>query len=258
MSLILISDSTEESYYEKEEVVCAIDLLRDKSNIHKVLPIYLNGRKDYSDVPYGLKRINGIYIENSENFESMIKDIDSIFRESKDILKSRGLSIRRRIKNKGTFPDIRSVVKTTTNKDLVHCYELEIYLQGIALESFNNWYSPVIIFFDIDKFTNINNLFGKECADEILKQIDNILYEICNHHYYDRIGGDEFVICIKDISEQNAIDIANSIKETIHSYKWSSIAPGLYVSASFGVSQLKFNREKSRNDLELLDLITNG
>ncbi len=63
-----------------------------------------------------------------------------------------------------------------------------------------------VIFIDIDRFKNINDTFGHETGDEILKKLAKILSNVVkNHGEVCRIGGDEFIILARNKGDLNEI-----------------------------------------------------
>ena len=63
----------------------------------------------------------------------------------------------------------------------------------------------ILIFIDLDNFKQVNDTFGHEAGDEVLKKVSEIFREIFRQ--YDiivRYGGDEFIILIEDIKYDEA------------------------------------------------------
>ena len=52
------------------------------------------------------------------------------------------------------------------------------------------------MFLDIDNFKRVNDTYGHQVGDELLKAVTKDLQEIVPDAYIARIGGDEFVILI--------------------------------------------------------------
>jgi hypothetical protein len=56
ITIILVSSTTEEAYYEREEIANAVALSRKSSNSHRVVPIFIGNHSKKSDsIPYGLR-----------------------------------------------------------------------------------------------------------------------------------------------------------------------------------------------------------
>ena len=70
-----------------------------------------------------------------------------------------------------------------------------------------------VMYMDMDKFKNINDTFGHDVGDELLKQFAQRVKEcIRESDIFARQGGDEFTILLSEIqNEQEAILIANRI-----------------------------------------------
>lgn len=94
-----------------------------------------------------------------------------------------------------------------------------------------------VILFDIDNFKNINDKYGHQIGDEVLKEISKILQnnvreaDICV-----RWGGEEFLVLLPQTSLDGAKTAADKIRNAIISETISS--EKLDITASFGVSMM--------------------
>lgn len=73
-----------------------------------------------------------------------------------------------------------------------------------------------LIFFDIDHFKTINDLFGHKAGDLVLQRISKLVQE--NIRTTDRLfrwGGEEFIIILYGSSLKNARDVAGKIRDII-------------------------------------------
>jgi diguanylate cyclase (GGDEF)-like protein len=94
----------------------------------------------------------------------------------------------------------------------------------------------VLLFIDLDGFKLVNDTYGHKVGDALLQTISLRLQSIIRHgDLISRIGGDEFTVILKDISDTDRVkkitqEIIDSIKKTININKLE-----VYVGSSIGV-----------------------
>ncbi len=96
------------------------------------------------------------------------------------------------------------------------------------------------VFIDLDKFKPINDTFGHQVGDQVLKTISNIIQTIIRKQDpCIRYGGDEMLIIYPKVTEERAKISVERIRQQIAGTPWGRLAKGLNVSASFGVSEFR-------------------
>jgi diguanylate cyclase (GGDEF)-like protein len=100
-------------------------------------------------------------------------------------------------------------------------------------------HSLSLIIFDIDFFKHINDAYGHQCGDYILKAIaDSIEKSIRSEDIFARYGGEEFCCLLPETSLDAAVILAErfrkKISKKIHRYQGNQIK----VTISLGVSTL--------------------
>lgn len=184
--------------------------------------------KDYNEIEIRLKKYSGEYIwcklrittlRNEEKkavrLIGKIIDVDESRKEKQELIEKA-----RRDEMTGMYNKLftEQLISSALKKDA-----------GTSLSAF--------ILFDIDNFKHINDQFGH-------MQGDNVLYQICDDlrlifrstDILGRIGGDEFVVFIKNISsEEHALKKARDILELIEN-KYTEDKDGFMVSVSVGIS----------------------
>jgi diguanylate cyclase (GGDEF)-like protein len=69
-----------------------------------------------------------------------------------------------------------------------------------------------LLLFDIDYFKKINDKYGHDVGDQVLRELSkNIQKYINNGHYFSRFGGDEFAILLPEMDELESKKLANEI-----------------------------------------------
>ncbi|WP_417332748.1 diguanylate cyclase [Halarcobacter sp.] len=96
-----------------------------------------------------------------------------------------------------------------------------------------------VILLDIDHFKNINDSFGHNIGDKVLKTFARILKRNTRTtDFIGRWGGEEFLIIVPQTEKKSIIKFANMLKEAIESYEFPEVKNA---TSSFGVTLYKDN-----------------
>ncbi len=98
-------------------------------------------------------------------------------------------------------------------------------------------YGFSLIILDIDFFKNVNDAYGHQVGDAVLQRISEIcLQGIRSIDILGRYGGEEFIIFLPHTALEEAVMIANRIKQTIENAEILYGDNVIKVTASFGVT----------------------
>lgn len=94
-----------------------------------------------------------------------------------------------------------------------------------------------VLIIDIDYFKGVNDSYGHQAGDEVLKSIADSLSKTINRStdLLARFGGEEFVVILPDTTQEGAVHVAQSILRVIGELKFDDIDKGLKITASIGV-----------------------
>lgn len=82
--------------------------------------------------------------------------------------------------------------------------------------STNLEYKSVVILVDLDRFKSINDSYGHVVGDTLLRHIVEVLKESINgNDIVGRIGGEEFILLLKEVDELDVQERVNFIHQTI-------------------------------------------
>tara|TARA_R110001583_G_scaffold145698_1_gene297684 strand:- start:7990 stop:9087 length:1098 start_codon:yes stop_codon:yes gene_type:complete len=96
-----------------------------------------------------------------------------------------------------------------------------------------------LLMLDIDLFKNINDSYGHQGGDYILKKlVDEIKIIIRKSDIFARVGGEEFVILLDDTSLKGAQVIAEKIRSAIENKHFNYNALAIKTTLSIGISEL--------------------
>ena len=106
-----------------------------------------------------------------------------------------------------------------------------------------------LVFFDIDDFKRINDLYGHTQGDRVLKKIGQLVKSVARESDIPaRYGGDEFAIILPNTAGSGAFDLANRIQTVILDCEFENL-PGEQITVSSGVSTFTNKNVQSFNDL---------
>lgn len=108
-----------------------------------------------------------------------------------------------------------------------------------------------ILMIDLDHYKEINDKYGHVIGDKVLAEFPAIIKKkLRKSDSIGRYGGEEFLVILPDSELDEAVIIAQRIKEAIYNHKFTEYDIG--ISASIGVSYCKpdYTAEKFINDAD--------
>jgi len=96
-----------------------------------------------------------------------------------------------------------------------------------------------LILFDIDHFKRVNDNFGHAFGDTVLKAVaQEMQASLRTYDLLGRIGGEEFLIASPGSTLDEAVRLAERIRETIKGRKISNVTDTMTVTVSAGITSL--------------------
>ena len=120
-----------------------------------------------------------------------------------------------------------------------------------------------VIMLDIDFFKKINDRYGHNAGDAVLKElIRRVLAELRSYDTFGRYGGDEFLILLPGSFMYEVLAVAERIHKAIRNTPFDSTSANLPVTASLGVAEFDFKENSDalvgRADAALYKAKSNG
>ena len=98
-----------------------------------------------------------------------------------------------------------------------------------------------VIMFDIDHFKNVNDTFGHDVGDMVLRILCEIVQScIREKDIFARWGGEEFMILMANDNLNMAENVAERIRQKIQAYNFKQVKN---ITCSFGVTEFR-NKDK--------------
>jgi len=97
-----------------------------------------------------------------------------------------------------------------------------------------------VIFIDIDNMKTINDTYGHAMGDLALKQVANAMRDCirADMDWAARYGGDEFIVCLSNISDDEAAHIAERIRRNIASIEMPIQNGAVRITVSIGIQTM--------------------
>jgi len=117
-----------------------------------------------------------------------------------------------------------------------HFFELGNQLFAVA----QRYRTPLsILMFDLDHFKRINDLYGHQMGDTILKRVARMAQEHLRHaDVLARYGGEEFIVVLPNVGAHDALAAAENIRACVAAYRESAGDSELSVTISAGIAEI--------------------
>jgi diguanylate cyclase (GGDEF)-like protein len=121
---------------------------------------------------------------------------------------------------------------------LTELYNRRIFDETLAQKVKNPNMRPVsLLLIDLDNFKRVNDTFGHQAGDHVLKTVARILKESCRgHDLVARFGGEEFAIILSQAQAEIAHAVAQRIKNRLAKNVFTFEDRQLKVTASIGLA----------------------
>lgn len=148
------------------------------------------------------------------------------------------------------FKKEKTRIEQENNKDVLTSAYTRKYGNNELQKSFNsfkrNRSNPAVMMFDIDYFKNVNDTYGHDAGDKVLKEVVKAVTR--NMRSTDKLvrwGGDEFVCIFNDLSKENVLAFGHKLRHAVEKTKISLEDSEIGVTISIGFSYF----DKSDEDM---------
>lgn len=113
-----------------------------------------------------------------------------------------------------------------------------------------------LLFIDVDFFKKINDTYGHNVGDIILKSLASIFLDTCRtYDVISRMGGEEFSIILLDCSDVKAVKIAERLRKNVENNDfYISDSETIKITISIGISSYPKTTNQIDNLLETADI----
>lgn len=159
---------------------------------------------------------------DEDTAKELLLGLLSIFTDIFRSIHEKGYDPLTRILNRQAFDQTASELAYSKNKN----------------NKIKNTFSAIAIL-DIDKFKEINDLYGHAIGDETLVLFSQTIRSILRQEdLFFRYGGEEFVVLVKDVEHEQALQVLERCRSAIESRRFPQVGR---VTVSIGFSDLDEN-----------------
>ncbi len=102
-----------------------------------------------------------------------------------------------------------------------------------------------ILMVDVDYFKEVNDTYGHDVGDKVLKEVANVLSRsVRESDMVIRFGGEEFLVLLMDVQSGKSEEVAEKIRGAVESHTIESFGVVLRKTVSIGVSEFPKDSEK--------------
>ncbi|WP_457561690.1 GGDEF domain-containing protein [Caminibacter pacificus] len=232
---------------------------------------FTNLIKNNSEIKKFLQREK---IKISKNEDNPVKDSKELYEIIKNIAEKQYLNILNSLENLKKFKNIinqtfmmvdLSIIVLTVL--LIILYENKRHKNHLEEASFKDYLTNTynrrkfyeiasmlpndkkhtLIMLDIDHFKQINDNYGHEKGDFVLKEVADIIrHNIRKNDYIFRWGGEEFIVLLKNTDIEGGMKVVEKLKEDIENHDFQ----GLKITSSFGICETNVINDNILQELD--------
>lgn len=98
---------------------------------------------------------------------------------------------------------------------------------------------------DLDNFKSINDTYGHDFGDVVLKEVSRMIVRHFSRFHFSRFGGEEFCIFLANVGQKEAIDLLNTFREDVSNKIIKSKGITHSCTLSIGVTSLPSKKIES-------------
>ena len=126
----------------------------------------------------------------------------------------------------------------------------EEMIEGALVSARHGSAVHTIAFIDLDRFKQVNDSFGHETGDRLLRDVAHRMgLNVRGNDILARLGGDEFALLLHECTPENAERVVEKIRQSVESLPVVFNGTTIVLSASIGLAALDRNSESAASVL---------
>lgn len=108
-----------------------------------------------------------------------------------------------------------------------------------------------VLLIDIDRFKQVNDVYGHQTGDDVLIKLASLLQEFCRPgQLAGRFGGEEFLMLLPDVDKSLSLEVGQRLKELVEQTHWDTVG-SLTVSVGAATLNLKDTQKELINKADV-------
>ena len=148
------------------------------------------------------------------------------------ITKKSNLQIKDMNKKLDELSRIDPLTKLSNRRDILEKIEYEV------IRAKRNKKPISFLLCDLDHFKKINDKYGHDCGDEVLKKVaETFTSTLRQQDLISRWGGEEFLIVLLETDRKNSYDVAEKVRKNIENLKIKCLDKAIKITITIGISE---------------------
>ncbi len=178
---------------------------------------------------------NGVFVNGQRVQRHLLQDGDKVQLGSSAILK---FSFQDEVEERAQ----KQLYESATRDGLTNCYNKKYFADQLKTEFayyFRHNEPLSLCLFDIDFFKKLNDGFGHQAGDHVLKHLAAIVQKMLRtEDIFARYGGEEFGVIFKNTDGEKAFLVLERIRRQIETHQFMNDDKRMPVTISIGISTL--------------------
>jgi len=138
---------------------------------------------------------------------------------------------------------------------LINRREFDNRLQTAVQGARNGEGAHALLYVDLDQFKVVNDTCGHSAGDRLLRDVTALLQQqVRASDTIARLGGDEFGILVQHCSVEQAVRVADNIRQAVHDYRFTWERTTTTIGASIGVVEISRDSESAASLMSAADI----
>ena len=131
----------------------------------------------------------------------------------------------------------------------------ETSLEQLTADALRNHRQHGLVYIDLDHFKVINDNFGHQKGDEVLREVAQLLRRrIRRPDIFCRLGGDEFAVLLHDVTQLQAEEFARDIQQLTGEFSVHSHGQRITLGCSIGLTLINSSTLRAEEHLMRADI----